>query len=100
MDPPHRLIPFRLGVAAGDRPSDQTGDTVGGARLALGVDLRQPVGPELRNIEKHMLAGVDFDGRDAEFWVDRIICAAGHRYDLVDNTRTVYRQAALGEMWE
>ena len=48
----------------------------------------------------HMLAGVDFDGRDAEFWVDRIICAAGHRYDLVDNTRTVYRQAALGEMWE
>ena len=48
----------------------------------------------------HQLTGVDFDGRDALFWVDKILCAAGHHYDLVDNTKTVYRQAAIGEMFD
>jgi hypothetical protein len=43
----------------------------------------------------HMMAGVDFDGRDAEFWADMIQCAAGHRYELIDNERTVY----LKEPW-
>jgi hypothetical protein len=33
--------------------------------------------------------GVDFDGKEALFWVDRILCAAGHRYCLVDENRTV-----------
>jgi hypothetical protein len=42
-----------------------------------------------------MMAGVDFDGRDAEFWADMIQCAAGHRYELIDNERTVY----LKEPW-
>ena len=48
----------------------------------------------------HELAGVDYDGRDADFWVDRILCAAGHRYDLVDNTRTTYHNTAIKEMWD
>ena len=41
------------------------------------------------------MAGVDFDGRDALFWLDLIQCAAGHRYELVDDNRTVYLQREL-----
>jgi len=43
----------------------------------------------------HESLGVDFDGRDALFWLDMIQCAAGHRYELVDDTRTVYLQREL-----
>lgn len=37
----------------------------------------------------HEMAGVDFDGRDALFWMDMVLCAAGHRYHLVNEERTV-----------
>jgi len=37
----------------------------------------------------HYMDGVDFDGGDAQFWVWKILCAAGHRYCLVDEDRTV-----------
>jgi hypothetical protein len=43
----------------------------------------------------HEMVGVDYDGRDALFWLDMIQCAAGHRYELVDDTRTVYLQREL-----
>jgi hypothetical protein len=42
------------------------------------------------------MAGVDFDGRDALFWLDMIQCAAGHRYELVDDARTVYLEGIWG----
>ena len=48
------------------------------------------------SIGGHEAAGVDFDGRDALFWLDMIQCAAGHRYELVDDTRTVY----LERIWD
>jgi hypothetical protein len=41
------------------------------------------------------MEGVDYDGRDAVFWLDMIQCAAGHRYELVDDARTVYLQKEL-----
>jgi len=44
----------------------------------------------------HEATGVDFDGREALFWLDMIQCAAGHRYDLVDDSRTVY----LERIWD
>lgn len=37
----------------------------------------------------HGATGVDFDGSDAFFWLDAIQCAAGHRYELVNDERTV-----------
>lgn len=37
----------------------------------------------------HEMDGVDFDGRDAVFWFDLIQCAAGHRYELVNDEWTV-----------
>ena len=37
----------------------------------------------------HEATGVDFDGTDAFFWVDMIQCAAGCRYELVNDERTV-----------
>jgi hypothetical protein len=43
----------------------------------------------------HEAVGVDYDGRDALFWLDMIQCAAGHRYELVDDTRTIYLQREL-----
>lgn len=33
--------------------------------------------------------GVDFDGKEALFWLDLIVCAAGHKYHLVNEERTV-----------
>jgi len=44
----------------------------------------------------HEAVGVDFDGRDALFWMDLVQCAAGHRYELIDNDRTVY----LERIWD
>ena len=52
-------------------------------------------GAPAESIGGHEQAGVDFDGRDALFWLDLIQCAAGHRYELVDDTRTVYLQREL-----
>ena len=37
----------------------------------------------------HEMVGVDFDGTDALFWLAMVQCAAGHRYELVDEERTV-----------
>ena len=37
----------------------------------------------------HEMTGVDFDGREALFWVWTIQCVMGHRYAVVDETRTV-----------
>ena len=37
----------------------------------------------------HQMNGVDFDGTDALFWLDRILCAAGHVYELVNEEKTV-----------
>jgi hypothetical protein len=48
------------------------------------------------SIGGHEMAGVDYDGRDALFWLDMIQCAAGHRYELVDDNRTVY----LERIWD
>lgn len=36
----------------------------------------------------HWVDGVDFDGVDVEFWLDKFMCAAGHRYHVVDESRT------------
>ena len=58
MDTPHGLITFRLGVATRNRPGDQTGDTVRGARLGLGIDLGQAIRSELGDVEKDVLARV------------------------------------------
>jgi len=44
----------------------------------------------------HEAAGVDFDGSDVLFWLAAIQCAAGHRYELVDESRTVKLQG----LWE
>ena len=33
---------------------------------------------------------VDFDGRDCWLYADKIRCAAGHDYHLVDESRTTY----------
>ena len=41
------------------------------------------------SIGGHELMGVDYDGREALFWLDMIQCAAGHRYELVNDERTV-----------
>ena len=35
------------------------------------------------------MAGVDFDGADAVFVMDKIRCIAGHMYHLVDEERSV-----------
>ena len=47
------------------------------------------------SIGGHEQTGVDFDGTDALFWLDMIQCAAGHRYELVNEDRTV----KLKEPW-
>jgi len=49
------------------------------------------------SIGGHEMYGVDFDGRDALFWLDMVQCAAGHRYELIDNNRTVYLEGAVGD---
>jgi len=43
------------------------------------------------------MEGVDFDGTDVLFWVNRILCAAGHTYCLVDEART--ERLGAGEMF-
>jgi len=53
-------------------------------------------GAPAESIGGHEAAGVDFDGRDALFWLDMIQRAAGHRYELVDETRTI----RLREPWD
>ena len=47
------------------------------------------------SIGGHEMVGVDYDGTDALFWLDLIQCAAGHRYELVNEDRTV----KLKEPW-
>ena len=47
--------------------------------------------------ESHQHDGVDFDGSDVVFWLDRILCAAGHTYCLVDESRT--ERLGAGEMF-
>lgn len=37
----------------------------------------------------HWADGVDFDGVPARFFLLKVLCAAGHRYCLVDEERTV-----------
>ncbi len=37
----------------------------------------------------HWCDGVDFDGSDVRFWLANYLCAAGHRYHLVDEAKTV-----------
>ena len=45
----------------------------------------------------HHMEGADFDGTDVLFWVNRILCAAGHTYCLVDEART--ERLGAGEMF-
>lgn len=46
-------------------------------------------GAPAEDVGGHEAVGVDFDGSDALFWLAAIQCAAGHRYELVDEDRTV-----------
>lgn len=46
-------------------------------------------GAPAEEVGGHEMTGVDFDGSDALFWFSTIQCAAGHRYELVDESRTV-----------
>ena len=39
----------------------------------------------------HWADGVDFDGTEVEFWLDKWVCAVGHRYHIVDETKTRIR---------
>jgi hypothetical protein len=36
-----------------------------------------------------VMPGVDFDGREAQFTADRITCAKGHFYHVVNEDKTV-----------
>lgn len=36
----------------------------------------------------HWVDAVDFDGCDVELWLENYMCAAGHRYHIVDEAKT------------
>ncbi len=46
-------------------------------------------GAPAESVATTRFTGVDYDGQDSTFLVDRIICAAGHSYHQVDDTETV-----------
>ena len=47
------------------------------------------VQPVAKTDQGHWMSAVDFDGVDVELWADTYICAAGHRYHLIDESKTV-----------
>src|SRR2546425_6639561 len=85
----HLLLAVGFRIAAGDRPRDQPGDT-GSGLGRLRVDLRQPVGAELGDVEETVLAGVDRHGPRREVVLVELF-AELHGFEARDPARLVER---------
>src|SRR5207249_10667461 len=97
VDTPHGLITFRLGVATRNRPGDQTGDTVRGARLGLGIDLGQAIRSELGDVEKDVLARVYANGPWRKVIFVKLFSEL-HGFQTSEAARFI--QGVLGIKWE
>src|SRR2546428_11860777 len=85
----HLLLAVGLCVAASDRPGHETRDA-GSGLGRLRVDLRQPVGPELGDVEENVLAGIDSDGPRREVILVELL-AELHSLEARDPARLVER---------
>src|SRR5256712_10238698 len=85
----HVLLAVGFGVAAGDGPGHETRDA-GSGLGRFRVDLWEPVGPELGDVEEDVLAGVDPDGPRREVVLVELL-AELHGFEARDPARLVER---------
>ena len=45
-------------------------------------------------VDGHWMAAVDFDGSDVTLWADKIVCANGHWYELINEEKSAEGEPA------